>query len=137
MIQFLIFSSLLNFNSNDSLIKTPAPLKKSYTKQVVVNTILGIGFGGGAAVFYTLGNKAYEDYKESRTIKSTMDNWNKVILYDNIRNLCVAGAVIFISRAVYYQLKQVKSSMSTGFVPVIDLPYTNNYKWTAGIKKSL
>ncbi|MBA7520904.1 hypothetical protein ES705_13004 [subsurface metagenome] len=66
-----------------------------------------------------------------------LDNWDKVRLYDGVRNVCAAGALIFIFRAVYYQLKNVKSSKSTSFVPVMDFQLTNNGKLILGIQKNL
>ncbi len=123
--------------SVDSLIQeTPVP-RKNYTKQVLINGIIGIGFGIGAGVFYAKSNDVYEDYKKSTIMVDALDNWDKVRLYDGVRNVCAAGALIFIFRAVYYQLKNVKSSKSTSFVPVMDFQLTNNGKLILGIQKNL
>jgi len=132
----ILFLSFVTLTGDSLSPKSPVSTNR-YTKQTLTNAVLGLGFGIGGGVFYTLGNKAYEDYKSSKTMRSTQENWNKMVLYDNFRNICVAGAIIFTTRAVYYQLKQIKSTRALGFTPIIDIQYADNYRLNISIKRSL
>ena len=134
--QYIIFILCINA-SMDSLMQEPLAPKKSYTNQVLINGIIGMSLGVGTGIFYTMGNKAYDEYKESMTMQSALDNWEKVRLFDNIRNVCAVGALAFILRAVYYQFKNIKSSQSESLTPVINLHYANCKKWVVGIQKRL
>lgn len=111
--------------------------RKNYSKQVLINGIIGLGFTVGAGVLHTMGNSAYEKYKESGTMKSAVENWDKVKLYDNIRNVCAIGALAFLSRAIYYQLKNITQTQSSSYRPVIDLRYAEQPKIIIGVNKIL
>lgn len=111
--------------------------KESYTKQILLNGIVGIGFGIGTGIFYRKGNNAYDEYEKSTSTKSALDNWNKTKVYDNLRNVCAVGALFFTIRAVYYQLKNIKASKSTNFMPTLDFQYCYRNKWSLGLKKRL
>lgn len=88
--------------SIDSLIQEKPVPRESYTKQVLINGFIGVAFSVGTGVFYAKGNAAYDNYKTSTTMSAAVDNWDKVRLYDGIRNVCAVGAVLFIFRSLYY-----------------------------------
>lgn len=121
---------------NDSIAPV-RPARVSYTKQVWINGLVFVGCAVGTGVFYSMGNSAYEEYKESETIKSALENYDKAQLYDNFRNVFAVGAVVFLARAVYYQIKNVKASKSYGFAPVIDIECTSCPKLIFGVQKNL
>jgi hypothetical protein len=137
MTHLLIFVFCFN-TSADTLIQQANVVKpKSYTKQVLLNGFVGIGFGIGTGIFHTLGKKAYEDYIYSDSIRSSIENWDKTIRYDNLRNICAVGAVVFTLRALYYQLKHVKASKSAKHTPTFDFQYSYRNKLSLGIKTIL
>ncbi len=134
----LILISTINIGIGDSLPTIQAEPAKSYAKQVLTNVLITAGFTVGTGIFYTLGNNAYEDYKESDDMKSALKNWDKTMFYDKARNICALGALLFLTRALYYQFKNVKRpSSSQGFEPVIDLRYTGQTEFIFGLTKKL
>jgi hypothetical protein len=108
----------------------------SYTRQIVINGAIGALFGASAAIFYTLGNRAYENYRTDTTITQAAADWSRVEFYDNARNVCGVGSAVFILRAVYYQVKQAKASRTTGIAPRLDYHYAER-KLSLGIIKGL
>jgi hypothetical protein len=137
MIYIIIFVFCTNTPVDSLILQTNISEKESYTKQILLNGIVGISFGIGTGVFYRMGNNAYDEYEKSTSTKSALDNWNKTKVYDNLRNVCAVGALFFTIRAVYYQLKNIKASKSTNFTPVLDFQYCCRNKWSLGLKKRL
>jgi len=136
MIQYILI--LLCSNAPlDSLMQETSSAKKSYTNQVLINGILGMSLGIGTGIFYTIGNKAYDEYKDSKTMQSAIKNWDRVRLFDNIRNVCALGALVFTVRAVYYQLKNIRLSKSQSVTPVINFNCTHSKIWAIGLEKRL
>jgi hypothetical protein len=135
MIHILLLCTLVS-SVEDSLITREAARTKSRSKQIIFNTVLGFGFTFGAGFFHTKGNSAYEEYQESQTVSAALENWRRVQLYDTIRNVCAAGAVIFLARAVYYQFLHTREPASQ-FQPVLDIRYTYHPKIIIGISKNL
>ena len=143
MIGILLICTLVTIGQ-DSTPPAQPEVTKSYTKQVLINTFVGLGFTVSAGIFYKKGNTAYEEYEESETMKSALENWDNVELYDNMRNVCALGALVFLGRAIYYQLKNVRVSSSThslqeeqDFRPMIDFVYTNQPRVIIGVVKNL
>lgn len=134
MIYFLAVILCINASEDTSHKEAAIVKPKSYTKQVLLNGLVGIGFGISTGIFYRMGENAHDDYKESDSIRTALDNWNKTKLYDNLRNVCAVGALIFTARAVYYQLKHVKAARSAKYTPIFDLHYAHQNKWSLGIK---
>lgn len=135
MIYIIFILCTLETNADTMTITTP-PVK-SYTKQVIFNGILGVGFGVGSGIFYTKGNTAYNNYETSRTIQDAVEYWNETQLYDNLRNICVVGALVFLTRSLYFQTKQWKVNRSYGLKPVIDLQWSDNLTLSIGLTKQL
>jgi hypothetical protein len=137
MTSLLIIILCLNL-SDDSLIvqSNIKNAKKNYSKQILVNGLIGIGFGISTGIFYKKGADAFEDYKESTSARSALENWNKTMLYDNLRNICAVGTVIFTLRAVYYQIKNIKASKAARHI-IIDFNYCRSGKWSFGLEKRL
>jgi hypothetical protein len=127
-----IFASSVN-----DTIAPVRPTRVSYSKQVWINGLIFVGCAIGTGVFYRMGDSAYEEYQDSETIRSALENYDKAQLYDNIRNLFAVGAVVFLSRAVYYQIKNVKASKSYSYTPVIEIECTCHPKLVFGIQKDL
>ena len=141
MVEALLICILLS-SANDSLPQVESSATRSYSKQILINGIIGVGFTIGAGVFYTKGNGAYEEYEKSESMGSALENWDKVQLYDNVRNVCAIGALLFFGRALYYQLKNVKVSSSrsepvNGLHLIIDIEYVHQPKLLIGMSKDL
>src|SRR4030042_2289857 len=117
-------------NVSDSLPLEPK-ISRNYTKHVLINGVIGIGFGSAAVFFHVKGNNAYEDYNQSETIIDALNNWHKTETYDIIRNACAVGGAVFLIRAVVFQLKNVKAKMNSqlNFEPVIDYEYAPTPKF--------
>ncbi len=124
-------------NATDNLVSEPTA-KKNYTKQVLINGVIGIGFGSAAVFFHVKGNNAYENYEQSNTFTEALDNWNKTITYDIIRDACAVGGAVFLIRALVFQLKNVKTKMSSQlkFDPTIDYEFSPGLKISFGIGKT-
>jgi len=138
MTNCLLMLCLVNL-SNDSLEVNQHVLPKTHSTQIVVNVFLSVGFGITAGIFHTKGNAAYTDYQNSRTITEAVDNWERTKLYDNVRNICAAGAVFFAARTLYYHIKnrqgrKIKAPKSS---PLIDFKYIDTSKWALCIQKAL
>lgn len=134
MIYLLFFVLCLNTSTDTSIQQADVVNPRNYTKQVLINGLVGIGFAVGTGVFYIMGEDAHDHYKESDSIRTALDNWDKMKVYDNLRNACAIGALVFTVRAVYYQLKNVKASKSTKYKPTLDIKYAYQNKWSLGIK---
>jgi len=137
MIYILFFTVCINTSVDSLGPQINIPEKERYTKQILLNGIVGISFGIGTGVFYRMGNNAYDEYEKSTSTKSALDNWNKTKVYDNLRNVCAVGALFFTIRAVYYQLKNIKASKSTNLMPTLDFQCCYRNKWSLGLKKRL
>ncbi len=137
MAYILFFTICINTSVDSIHPQIDIPEKESYTKRILLNGIVGISFGIGTVIFYRKGNSAYDEYEKSTTTKSALENWNKTKVYDNLRNVCAVGALFFTIRAVYYQLKSIKASKSTSFMPTLDFQYCYRNKWSLGLKKRL
>ncbi len=70
-----------------------------------------MGLGIGAVHCYLSADRSYEAYCSAKTMKETVENWNKVVLYDRLKVAFAAGSVVFLGRTVYYQLRSVRQSM--------------------------
>jgi hypothetical protein len=142
MIQYLLIFTLIS-SVNDTMTQIETDVQKSYGKQILISSIIGFSFTLGMGYFYMKGNDAYEEYKQSETMKAALDNWDRVQLYDNIRNVCAVGAVIFLGRAIYYQFRSVSESSSSSYKPlhnvqpVIELKYNYQPKVILGVSMNL
>ncbi len=123
--------------SNDSIVPEQVMVKKSYTKNVIINAGIGLGFGLGAYYCKNTADKAYDEYKKASTMKKTVEQWNRVVLYDKLTVFFGAGSAVFFLRAVYYQLKNVRQTKLGVKMPELDIRYTDNNKLIFGITKSL
>jgi len=135
MIQLLVALTLVSAAS-DTVSNTDG-VNSDHSRKVLINTLLGVTCIGGMAVCHLKANDAYDAYQESETMSSALEAWGRVQRYDNIRNVLAIGAVVFVARAVYYQLKDAGPRSSTGVSPVIDFRYTRNPKVVLGVEKSL
>ena len=113
------------------------PLRQKYGRQVLVNSVLGFACTIGAGVFYVKGNNAYEDYKDSQSMSTAVEAWDRVKTSDFVRNACAAGAVFFVARAVYYQIKKMRLPKSSGLVPVFEMRYAEQPKLLFGLCKGI
>lgn len=118
----------------DSVEQVDLPPHPTYTKQVITNGIIGIGFTATATVFYMKGNDAYDTYLLSDSLVEATDNWQKVQTYDMVRNVCAIGAAIFLARAIYYQFKNIKAHRSAGVTPVLNIDGAYYSKVNLGIE---
>jgi hypothetical protein len=112
-------------------------MERGYSRQVLVSTILGFGCTIGMGVFHLKGNDAYEAYEAAESMSSAVEAWDRVRLYDNVRNVFAAAAVVFVARAIYYQVKKARLRPSASISPVLDIQYTNTPKIIIGLKKHL
>jgi hypothetical protein len=130
---------ILVFNQADDTLSKPAATEpfRSYNKEIIINGSVGLGFGIGSGVFFLLGNKAYENYKRSGSMKSASEYFNQSVAYDNARNICAVGAVFFLARAFYYQLKSARSGKTAGAGPALDIAMPEYAKLQLGFRRSL
>jgi len=112
-------------------------MQRKCGRQVLINSVVGFGCTIGMGVFYAKGSDAYEDYKSSETMQSAAEAWDRVKLNDTMRNVFAVGAVIFLARAVYYQIKRVRLEKSSAVLPVIGVRYAAQPKLLIGLQKSL
>ncbi len=122
--------------SSDSLSQQAEPAQE-YTGQLIASGLLSVGFGISAAIFHTQSNLAYEDYQNSTTIAQALERWDAVRKYDLYRNVCIAGSVLFLARFMYYHIKQDDETTATGFLPRMDVEYTDAPKISIGLQRSL
>ncbi len=120
----------------DSSIDVPR-MSSRYSRKVLVSTLLGAACIGGMAIFHVKANDAYDEYQASESMSSAIESWDKVQRYDNIRNAFGVGAVIFIARAIYYQVRRSKLYQSSHILPMLDLRYAGSSKMVVGIKRNL
>ncbi|HEX7318871.1 MAG TPA: hypothetical protein VF399_00750 [bacterium] len=131
MVQYLLLLSMISQGAIDSVPMAPAPAsaRKSYTAQILVNGIIGLGFGTGAAVFYMKSGSSYDAYLKSDSLCEATDYYNNTVFYDNLRNICAGGAVLFLAQALYYQLKSVRTKTASRPAPEIDLGMSEKNKY--------
>jgi hypothetical protein len=124
--------------NEDTLKVGQRALPKSYSKQVIINGFLSAGLGITAGICHIKGNDAYTDYQNSTTAAQAIDNWDKTKLYDNMRNICTAGAVFFAARTLYYHIKNRKIKKAEGPKPspLLDFKYIDTSKWVLCIQKA-
>jgi hypothetical protein len=128
---------VFTFNQGDSLSAIPVPVRKSYTSQVTINGIIGLGFGVGTSAFYFMGDKAYEHYRDSGSMKNANAYYNKAMTYDYARDLCAVGAIFFLARALYYQLKNARAKTVQGYKPSFDFNTVGFSKVKFGLKTGI
>lgn len=105
---------------SDSVEQVDLPARPTYTKQVIINGLIGVGFTATATICYIKGNSAYDDYLISNSLVDAADNWKKVQTYDTVRNICAVGATLFLARALYYQFKNIKAHRDARITPVFE-----------------
>jgi len=88
-------------------------------------------------ICYSRGNDAYEDYKNSQSMSAAIEAWDRVKINDTARNVFAVGAVFFLTRAVYYQIKRASLSQLKALAPVLEMRYTCGPKMVIGLQKDL
>lgn len=136
MCYVILIISLLQMPS-ESPIPEQVVVKKNYTKNVIINGGIGLGLGLGAYYCKSTADKAYDAYKSASTMKKTVEQWNKVVLYDRLTIFLGAGSAVFFARAVYYQIKNVKQTKIGRLMPDLDFRYAENNKIILGFEKKL
>ncbi|MCX7995643.1 MAG: hypothetical protein N3A65_07740 [candidate division WOR-3 bacterium] len=111
--------------------------EKNYTKIILINAGVSLGLGIGAYYCSSTADNAYEEYKKASTMEETIEQWNKVVLCDKLKFVLGTGAVFFLGRSVYYQLKNVREQRLGGVMPVIDLKLARNGKLIVVVEKRL
>jgi hypothetical protein len=114
-----------------------ARMQSKYSRQVLINSILGFTCTLGMGVFYSRGSDAYEDYKNSESMSAAIAAWDRVKINDTARNVFAVGAVFFMARALYYQVKRASLSKSKTLAPVLEMRYTCGPKMLIGLQKDL
>jgi hypothetical protein len=139
MVQCLLLILMINQGAidNDSLAPSPAPAKKSYTSQILINGMIGLGFGAGAAVFHLKSGSSYDAYLKSDSLREATDYYNKTVFYDNLRNICAGGAVLFLAQALFYQLKSVRTKTASRPASEIDLGTCEKNKYYICLKRPI
>lgn len=134
---YCILLVLLLNQTGDTLVNLSVAKPRSYSKEIIVNATVGLGFGIGSGAFYLLGNKAYDNYKRSGSMKAANEYYNQTVMYDNARNVCFLGTVFFLARAVYYQFKNTRSDKTAGVRPTLDIEMPEYAKVQLGLRRSL
>ncbi len=88
-------------------------------------------------VFHLKGNDAYHEYEAAENMNAAVEAWDKVRLYDNVRNVLAAGALVFVARAIYYQVKRARVRRSVSISPVLNIQYANTTKIVIGFRRHL
>lgn len=122
---------------SDSILAGQSVVKKSYTKDVIINAGIGLGFGLGAYYCKNTADKAYDAYKSANTMRKTVEQWNRVVLYDKLTVFFGVGSAVFFTRAVYYQIKNVRQTKIGQLIPNLELRYAENNKLILGFDKKL
>ena len=112
-------------------------IQNRYSRQVLINSVLGFTCTLGMGIFYAKGNDAYEDYKNSQSINAAIEAWDRVKTNDTARNMFAVGAAFFLARAVYYQIKRASVPEAASFSPVIEVHYACQPKIILGLQHSL
>jgi hypothetical protein len=134
MIQVIVALAMISI-SQDSVPNRD--MQSAYSRQVLVNSILGFTCTLGMGIFHAKGNDAYEDYKNCQSISAAIEAWDRVQVNDTARNIFAVGAAFFLARAVYYQFKRANVPRATTFSPVIDVRYVYQPKFRIGLERSL
>jgi hypothetical protein len=137
MIQLVVVFTLLAVPQDTMPNTELMQMQRKCGRQVLINSVVGFACTIGMGIFYAKGGDAYEDYKSSETMQSAAEAWDRVKLNDTMRNVFAAGAVIFLTRAVYYQIKRVRLQRSSALTPVIEVRYAAQPKLLIGLQKSL
>ena len=135
MIQFIVALALVSAPQDS--ISSREILQSKYSRQVLVNAVMGFTCTIGMGIFYAKGNDAYEDYKNSQSINAAMEAWDRVKTNDTARNIFAVGAAFFLARAVYYQIKRTSVPKTTSFSPVIEVHYAYQPKIVLGLQRKL
>ena len=135
MVQFIVVFTLVA-GSPDSMPETEL-MQKKCGRQVLINSLVGFTCTLGMGIFHARGSDAYEEYKTSQSMKNAAEAWDKVKLNDTMRNVFAVGAVFFLTRAVYYQIKRVRLEKTSVLSPVIEVRYAAQPKLLLGLQKSL
>ena len=135
MIQFCVALTLMSA-SLDS-VPDLAMMQSKYSRQVLISTILGFTCTLGMGVFYARGKDAYGDYKNSQSMSAAIEAWDRVKINDTARNVFAVGAVFFIARALYYQVKRASLSELKDLAPILEMRYTCGPKMLIGLRKGL
>ncbi len=136
MVHFILITTIISV-SGDSLNLSPSSAHKSYTKDIIISAGLGVALGAGAYFCHNKAESAYEEYKSDTTMKQTVKDWNTIVKYEGYRNVPGVDAMLFIGRAVYYQLKNVRGSRTTSYLPGLEVRYAHNNKLIVGIKQKI
>lgn len=112
-------------------------IQSKYSRQVLINSILGFTCTLGMGIFYAKGNDAYEDYKNSQSMSAAIEAWGRVKTSDAARNISAVGAAFFLARAVYFQIKRANVPEKTSLSPVIDVRYACQPKLIIGLQTNL
>lgn len=135
MMQFIVALALVSAPQDSN--PNQEMLRSRYSRQVLVNAVLGFTCTIGMGIFYAKGNDAYEDYKSSQSINAAMEAWDRVKTNDTARNIFAVGAAFFLARAVYYQVKRAGVPKTTSFSPVIEVRYVYQPKIVLGLQRNL
>lgn len=128
---------LLLLSTTQDSVNSAAQIERVYSRQVLISTILGFGCTIGTGVFHLKGNDAYKEYEDAESMNAAIEAWDKVQLYDNVRNVFAAGALIFVARAIYYQVRRSRVRRSVSISPILDFQYANRPKIIVGFRKHL
>jgi hypothetical protein len=128
---------LLLLSTTQDSVNSVVQIEQGYSRQVLISTILGFGCTVGTGIFHLKGNDAYAEYEAAENMNSAIEAWDKVQLYDNVRNVFAVGALVFVARAIYYQVKRARVRRSVSISPVLDFQYANTPKIIVGLRKHL
>ena len=132
-----LYTILLLISTTQDSVNNVVQIERGYSRQVLISTILGFGCTIGMGVFHLKCNDAYQEYEAAESMSSAVEAWDRVQLYDNVRNVFAAGALVFVARAIYYQVKKARLQRSASISPVFNMQFANTPKIVIGFKKHL
>ncbi len=136
MLQLFLLVIIAQYGEDSSMV-LHKPAARSYTKNVIICSITAVGLGAGAYYCNNKSDSYYDEYKTAKTMEKTVESWNKVVYYDNLKKVLAGGSIVFVCSAVYFQLKNVRAAKLGGVVPEINIRYTQNNKLIFGVEKRI
>ena len=133
---YLIIWFLIASPVGDSLSENHIHKGKSYANQTFLCGLISGGFGIAAVACNVQSDKYYDSYRMRTTIGGATNDWNRVVYYADMRNVCVVSAVIFLIPTVYFEIKHLSSRRELSQKPFLDLRYCDDKIYVL-LKKTL
>jgi hypothetical protein len=126
MSYIIIIGLLASSQVADSLPVNRTQCNKGYAIQTFISGSICAGFGIAAYINNNLSNEYFASYRMQTTIGRTVNDWYRAVHYENIRDLSLACATIFLIPTVYFEVKHLTARKKLSQVPILDIRYCEN-----------